>query len=762
VKIRGWTHGSPSQCKTFKACGSKWYIQKILGVKDPQTEAQRMGVVRHDKMDGYMKGEREVPSDPIIQVLLEHLPEPHEVNPTDSEYGFKLFLPGAPVPMVGFIDLREVWRRLITDYKFRSSFTYIVEPEGLRQDFQSLTYSMVGVDHPWVGDDEVRGKPATVIHGVQPVEPISFRHLSSRTRERPKAHESLVTFSPQELHDSVPFLVETLQEMQEWSTCKDLSRVPFNTGHCDAYRGCPFRGRCTKLGRLDYSQNLFGGMGKVGIKDRLKGGLKKKPKPNEEEPGMTKKPKKTPGFASKLKKKPGAAAPAKKAPPTKPKTKAAPKKAPAGSGEVVTEGWFTFTHTSRNKTRAGMLRVSDNSVHVQYEDDTTGALTGKCFLTDGELRCGLLKFFGAEVFEGSAEDAVNPRQTDPEVEEPGDYDFDIVRLPFEFDKYREGKPISGMTMTVLAELREAVLAEAEGDAKFLMVYEAATEFPEDVAKPGKDVLIADSCLLLSIREAAGADLLMEFAKQKGLLDDGSEEEAAEDEESEEHPMVGVEVAIRKEVENNEEVYYDIVGVKETKKGLVFEFSNGASAYEHETVTQEEAQEILKELQAAAKKKAKPKALSDKSKKTATQLGLPKAKKKTQTASKKAPPKAKAKKVEPAAGASDDDAPLLVLVGCVATESYVPTAFGLIEEWEKEFQEKEGMPTFAAPFNEGARYVAGKHLEWCIENGFAAFVEKHGNIVTLPRFGSLAECLLQGFVNLRTSYGWNITLVYPGV
>src|SRR5215475_8269974 len=56
---------SVSQIKLFQECPRKWYQQYVKGIREPQTEDQKLGVVIHEDLENFISTKRAISRGPL-------------------------------------------------------------------------------------------------------------------------------------------------------------------------------------------------------------------------------------------------------------------------------------------------------------------------------------------------------------------------------------------------------------------------------------------------------------------------------------------------------------------------------------------------------------------------------------------------------------------------------------------------------------------------------------------------------------------------
>lgn len=178
---------SPSQVHGKRLCKRRWAYRYVEGIPEPQSAAQADGVLGHKRNERWLlHGEH--PGDDAMGRLVQAAMRPGYL-PTPGrhlliEHPFEIPLGGGHAFM-GYIDCieppAEVHRVAVIDYKFVSSFRYILTRDKLRQDPQAVGYGKAAIDlFPTATEIErrwlyfqkgtVNVKPVSVIETVAQVE----------------------------------------------------------------------------------------------------------------------------------------------------------------------------------------------------------------------------------------------------------------------------------------------------------------------------------------------------------------------------------------------------------------------------------------------------------------------------------------------------------------------------------------------------------------------------------------------------------------
>jgi hypothetical protein len=263
-------HVSISAIKAFAACPRKWYHRYILGLKSPQTVAQKAGIDLHEELERWFLGHILALS-PLASQGTVLLPQPKSlpmavetiIGSADlypwlqgKESTTGLTLEG--IPVVGIIDLAIDGREIsdlpqsiapgfnlavpvaIVDHKSVATWNYILDAERLLTDPQVLLYSSWAREH-------------------YAVEGVGVRHVYYNRREIKALAVDAVCW-PHHGEEALGKMRAYVREMKDVAVAATLEEVPPNKNHCLAYGGCPHRGTCTYIlhrsGEMDLKQLL--------------------------------------------------------------------------------------------------------------------------------------------------------------------------------------------------------------------------------------------------------------------------------------------------------------------------------------------------------------------------------------------------------------------------------------------------------------------------------------------------------------------------
>lgn len=246
---------SPSQIKTHRACKRKRAIEKIAGLRGPETASQTLGKeVDDNNLQPYLRDGKEIDrstrAGAIAASGLDWLPQPkwrglevqkHFVFKSPSsdkigiEFGYQgyldLWLPFGGQP--GFFDEKPV----VADFKTTKSIRkYALNEEALRKDEQGVIYSV------WA----ILETKAKEIHN-------SWLYL--QTEGTPIALPTQITVHTDEVAHHFLEIEKDAKEIIEINQGlpKGVNPLAYalsiegNKNACGDYGGCPFQHHCFKL-----------------------------------------------------------------------------------------------------------------------------------------------------------------------------------------------------------------------------------------------------------------------------------------------------------------------------------------------------------------------------------------------------------------------------------------------------------------------------------------------------------------------------------
>jgi hypothetical protein len=246
---------SPSQIKTYRSCVRKWALEKLAGLRGPETKAQTLGKeVDDNNLQPYLRDGKPIDettdAGQIAASGLAWLPQPKWwglevqkhftfVSPSKLGFGYQgyldLWLPHGGQP--GFDDELPV----VADFKTTSAMKWALTEEQLRVDPQAVIYNVWAIL-------ETKSK---TLHN-------SWLYL--QTKGARIARPTQITVTTDEVAEQFRGIEADAKEMMAIraampataDSSADVSReyalsLPGNTDACGDYGGCPFQHLCFKL-----------------------------------------------------------------------------------------------------------------------------------------------------------------------------------------------------------------------------------------------------------------------------------------------------------------------------------------------------------------------------------------------------------------------------------------------------------------------------------------------------------------------------------
>lgn len=245
-------HASPSQVAKFQACPRAWYIDKVLGIPAPSSEAQQLGTDVHSILERYLKGLLPVGNFPpgaageIAKSGIHMLPKPGTVTVEG-----RVSIVGAPVEYVGVIDYIDEGnndRIEVCDHKTSAAPKWMRTPEQLKQDVQMVSYAK----HAF---DLFPQEDAVVI-----------RHHYYGTGNSRWADTVTAEVTRPEVEKVWSGICDTVREMQAVGR-KAEPEVEQKLRACSAYGGCFYRSRCFGDGQAVVENTVEDSMEKKTVED---------------------------------------------------------------------------------------------------------------------------------------------------------------------------------------------------------------------------------------------------------------------------------------------------------------------------------------------------------------------------------------------------------------------------------------------------------------------------------------------------------------
>ena len=234
-------HVSPSQIGTFRDCPRKWYLETVIGLRQPETESQRLGTEVHLVLEQLIHDEQPQASQRAVEIALagQHL-LPAQGTPCTTEVEFVLRDPRVALPLYGFKDL--VTPEYVADHKTTSNISKYAKSEYQWQtDPQAVIYSA---------------------HELSIGRPKDFRVNYYQTRGRRQSDFVQIRMSKESVDFGMQLIGENVSHMVSYATLPE-SDVPFGpngdmtTDSCEKYGGCHLKMRCLAHGVVPESMGAF-------------------------------------------------------------------------------------------------------------------------------------------------------------------------------------------------------------------------------------------------------------------------------------------------------------------------------------------------------------------------------------------------------------------------------------------------------------------------------------------------------------------------
>jgi len=258
--------GSASSIRLFRECRRKWYITYALGHRAPETPDQALGKAVHAVGEAYSRVGGTLPDSRPGEIFSQgvHLLPAPGTGQVEGE----MWLHETDPPLLGYIDLlyEDEGGVVVCDLKTTKSRRWMKSPHELALDVQMITYARY------------------VLTKVHPdAQSVSLEHVYFGTRKpfsdkvRIEVSRDTVSRVWEEIKSEIPKMVECHSG--------DENDAPQNLSMCDAYGGCPFRGRC--LGGAPTKENTMSGR----LIDEILARNSKSPESPESNPESPKPPK---------------------------------------------------------------------------------------------------------------------------------------------------------------------------------------------------------------------------------------------------------------------------------------------------------------------------------------------------------------------------------------------------------------------------------------------------------------------------------------
>lgn len=275
---------SPSQIKTHLLCPRKWYFEKILKIRQPETANLALGTMMHGQVeDWYEKGITPEHVSAAKVVELPDVPEPGPDILIEQPRDYKMNMEIEGVPVKGRIDLirppDESGQFLVVDWKSTKDWRWVKSPEELARDPQCAVYLEYGTR---LFPEATSG---LFTHG----------YMHTMLKRGGARVSSADPKSVEEIHESFDTLRPVVVAMKQTAAAESVEDTEPIRSACDAFGGCFYKkeglcpGVAVSKGVLvdfdnDSSNNGEDGMS---LKERLAAKRREqeqqKPEPTEEQ-----------------------------------------------------------------------------------------------------------------------------------------------------------------------------------------------------------------------------------------------------------------------------------------------------------------------------------------------------------------------------------------------------------------------------------------------------------------------------------------------
>lgn len=223
-------HVSASQITTFRDCPRKWYLNKVVGLQSPSSDATELGSQVHAALEAYLQGDTDVigTEDEVGEIArtgAEYLPERGDHLEIELSLEENMPLHDAPVLVKGFVDLIDHSKSEIVDHKTSGNKRYTKTQRELKINVQLMIYA------------------EAYFQRFPEKDKVTLTHIYYGTRSRWSKRVS-VTVTREHVASEWAQIKETINEMITASCAPDASEVFAQYDSCSKYGGCPFKGAC--------------------------------------------------------------------------------------------------------------------------------------------------------------------------------------------------------------------------------------------------------------------------------------------------------------------------------------------------------------------------------------------------------------------------------------------------------------------------------------------------------------------------------------
>ncbi len=237
---------SVSQVTTANQCLRKWFFEKVLRKRPPQTKSQGVGTALHEDIERYLKTGVNALG-PLAMTGKHLLPEPGPdlwvEQPIDA---LGLTLDG--IRFIGAMDLLHT--RGIN--KGASEIEEVQDPPGTAEVCDHKTtkgsrsdpYAYCKTPKELSTDIQMVGYGEVARRSIYGLEHIRLSHHYFFTAKPLPAVKKTILLPVEEIRETWESFTPIVRSMRQVVT-SDVSDVPGNVNACDAYGGCPHRTYCS-------------------------------------------------------------------------------------------------------------------------------------------------------------------------------------------------------------------------------------------------------------------------------------------------------------------------------------------------------------------------------------------------------------------------------------------------------------------------------------------------------------------------------------
>lgn len=223
-------HYSPSQLATFKSCQRKWYFDKVLGFRPPQTQSQIVGTEIHAENERFIKmGEQ--PMNPRALEAIRWLPKNKAHLISERPIDRALHIPERR--FVGFVDLTD-----LSDAQ---------QPHVLDYKTTSDVAKYAKTDYQLEGDLQLNAYAFDTLDLAPKATHVKVSHLYIQTRKAIRSTLVSAVIPRVQVEKNWSGYLKIVDQIEQVRTCPSAGEVEPNWNACNDYGGCFHRARCDSL-----------------------------------------------------------------------------------------------------------------------------------------------------------------------------------------------------------------------------------------------------------------------------------------------------------------------------------------------------------------------------------------------------------------------------------------------------------------------------------------------------------------------------------